>query len=134
MNSSGRWMTLLLIGTTAAAVIFGIRMRAAEHRASVLKESQRRMAESATNMQPATFVRADATGVTYRIPQEVDVGGQTFVNTVEHTTRYGTVFEVFGAVFGDYQVLQTVRSGTPIRVLVRGTGSTAVIEALYVAP
>lgn len=132
MNS--RITSVLLVIMTGVSIFLGVRWYQANQRANAAEKilaSQRAMADYASNMQPATFVSATSSTFTYRTPQQVTVGGQTFVNSVEHTVHYSTTFTVFGAVTGSSpSILSSVREGAPIRVLIRGD----VIESLYVTP
>ena len=126
------WLVAFL--ACGVALFLGLRLNAAQDEvkaARILRESQRKMEQYASDMQPATFVSADTKTIVYRTPQEVTVGNQTFVNSVEHRAAYSPIFGVFGAVLGDGpDALKKVRAGASIRVLVIG----GAMEAMYVSP
>ena len=126
------WLVALL--GCGVALFLGLRLSAAQDEvkaARILRESQQKMEQYASDMQSATFVRSDNKTIVYRTPQEVKVGNQTFVNSVEQKVTYSPVFTVFGAVLGDGpDALKKVRAGAAIRVLVR----SGAMEAMYVSP
>lgn len=119
---------------TGAAIYLGVQWYRADRRADIAEakiENQRRMAEYASDMQSATFVRATDTMITYRVPQEVTVGGQTYVNAIEKTAGYSPVFTVFGRISGSTPAaLNSLSEGRAIRILI----NSGLVEALYVSP
>jgi hypothetical protein len=121
----------LLIGATFFSSFQWYRAAQRADAAEAILRSQRDMAAYASSMQSATFVRADSKAIVYRTPQEVKVGGQTFINAIEHSAGYSSIFTVFGKISGTSPaVLRDLYEGAPIRILVH----SGLVEALYVSP
>jgi hypothetical protein len=123
------------------ALLSGVRTYGAQQRATAAERKLQgieRMAKASEQLEPAVFVRADQTTITYRKPHQVDRGGQIFVDYTEFTALYGDELEIFGpAVTEDgYPALSKIPEGKPISIGVTGGDGTSSsrIETLYVAP
>lgn len=126
-----------LITLVILSLALGVQWYRADKRADAAEtalHTQQSMSQYATsNMQPATFVRADDVTFTYSVPVPVTVDGQVFMNREERTAKYSPLFTVFGAISGTGpQAIQNLQPSTPIHVLINGGGTRAIIQAVYV--
>ncbi len=130
---------LIAVLALVLAGYLGIRAQRAEDRADLAEgvlAHQEQLANLAEGFQPARFVRADAMTLTYGLPQQTEINGQTFVNYDEQTADWSTTVDIFGprltqssGVAALFQLL----GGTPIsiRTSLNDQGQT-IVEAVYV--
>jgi hypothetical protein len=128
------WIVVVLLVVLAGYL--GVRAQRAEdraQRAEGILATQQRLADLAKDYQPAHFVRSNQTAITYRVPQQVEVGGQTFVQYVERVSSFGPVVDVFGPRIREDGLVALARlpEGTPISLLLT-EGPSPLVEAVYV--
>jgi hypothetical protein len=132
--------TLLIIGFVVLAVVAvvgwtqALRLKARAEKSEAILVEKERINIAAHPYDPATFVRFENDTLYYRVPQQVQVDGQTFVNQVDVSAPINPNLHVFGVQGNDGPgALLQLNEGAPIRISVKPrNGGGVEVNLVYV--
>lgn len=136
--------SLTVVWTIAVVAVFlagagwirSERMLARAQKSESILENQERLRIASSDLDPATFISYADNIVTYAVPNQIQLNGETFVSSVEQQAALIGWAELYGfSGTDDKAALSQVPRGTPIRIRTSSdpTGKLQ-IDALFIVP